>query len=208
MIRKILLMAYLGVVSSVGFAEVPEWPQFRGPNGSGIAVGAKPPVTFGPDQNVKWKVPVPSGASSPVVVGDKLFLTAFDEGKLFTIAYSTNNGRELWRAEAPAKTIEAYHKTEGSPAASSVATDGKTVVSYFGSCGVFAYDLTGKELWKYDLPIAKTAADFGTGVSPILVDGLVILQRDEMNEPKIIALNAADGRPKWETISEGLLRQQ
>jgi len=199
MIRHILLTSCLGFVSSVGFAGTPEWPQFRGPNGSGIAVGSNPPVTFGPEQNVKWKVPVPSGASSPVVVGDKLFLTAFDEGKLFTIAYSTINGRELWRAEAPARTIEAYHKTEGSPAASSVATDGKTVISYFGSCGIFAYGLTGKELWRYDLPTAKTAADFGTGVSPILIDGLVVLQRDEMNEPKIIALDAATGRPKWET---------
>ena len=199
MIRRILLTACLGFVTSAGFADISDWPQFRGPNGSGIAVGAKPPVSFGPAQNVKWKVPVPSGASSPVVVGDKLFLTAFDEGKLFTIAYSTKNGRELWRAEAPAKTIEAYHKTEGSPASSSVATDGKTVVSYFGSCGVFAYDLTGKQLWKYDLPMAKTAADFGTGVSPILVDGLVVLLRDEMNEPKIIALNVVNGRSKWET---------
>jgi outer membrane protein assembly factor BamB len=198
MFRTIILTACLGLVSCDCFADVAEWPQFRGPNGSGIAVGAKPPVAFGPEQNVKWKVPVPSGASSPVVVGDKLFLTAFDEGKLFTIAYSTNNGRELWRAESPAKSIEAYHRTEGSPASSSVATDGKTVVSYFGSCGLFAYDLTGKQLWKFDLPMAKTAADFGTGVSPILVDGIVVLLRDEMNEPKIIALDAANGRPKWE----------
>jgi len=199
MIRPILMTVALGFVSSVALAGNPDWPQFRGPNGSGVAVGARPPTTFGPDQNVKWKVPVPSGASSPVIVGDKLFLTAFDDGKLFTIGYSTANGRELWRAEAPAKTIEAYHKTEGSPAASSVATDGKIVVAYFGSCGIFVYDLTGKELWKYDLPVAKTAADFGTGVSPILVDGLIILQRDEMTEPKIIALDATTGRPKWET---------
>jgi outer membrane protein assembly factor BamB len=198
MIRRILLTTCLGFACSVGSAQVPEWPQFRGPNGSGIAAGSKPPVTFGPEKNVKWKVPAPAGASSPVIVGDKLFLTAFDEGKLFTIAYSIVSGQELWRAEAPAKTIEAYHKTEGSPAASSVATNGKTVVAYFGSCGIFAYDLTGKELWKYDLPVAKTAADFGTGVSPILVDGIVILQRDEMNEPKIIALDVASGRPKWE----------
>src|SRR5436190_285624 len=87
--------------------ECHDWPHFRGPNGSGIATDSKPPVTFGPDQNVKWKVPAPSGASSPVIVGDRLFLTAFDDGKLFTVAYSTINGRELWRAEAPAKTIEA-----------------------------------------------------------------------------------------------------
>lgn len=204
MIRSILLVACLGIVSSVCLAEVPEWPQFRGPNGSGLAADSKPPVTFGPDQNVKWKTPTPPGVSSPVIAGEKLFLTAFVEGKLFTIAYSTVNGRELWRAEAPFKTIESYHKTEGSPAASSVATDGKTVVAYFGSCGIFAYDLSGKELWKYELPPAKTAADFGTGVSPILVDGLVILQRDEMNEPKLIALEAQTGRPKWETRRQSL----
>lgn len=204
MIRSFLLAVCLGFVATVSYAGDPEWPQFRGPNGSGIADDSKPPVTFGPEQNVKWKVPVPSGASSPVIAGDKLFLTAFDGGKLFTLAYSTVNGRELWRAEAPAKTIEAYHKTEGSPAASSVATDGKTVVSYFGSCGIFAYDQSGKELWNYELPTAKTAADFGTGVSPILVDGLIVLQRDEMNEPKIIALNATTGRPKWETKRQSM----
>src|SRR5262245_57503593 len=100
MIRCILLTAWVGFASSAVFAEVPDWPQFRGPNGSGIAVGSNPPVTFGPEKNVKWKVPVPPGASSPVIVGDKLFLTAFDNGKLFTIAYTTTNGRELWRAEA------------------------------------------------------------------------------------------------------------
>lgn len=199
MIRPIQLASWLVCVSSICSAATPEWPQFRGPNGSGISADSKPPVKFGPDQNVKWKVPAPSGASSPVIVGEKLFLTAYDEGKLFTIAYSIVNGRELWRAEAPAQSIEAFHKTEGSPAASSVATDGKTVVSYFGSCGLYAYDLSGKQLWKHKLPTAKTAADFGTGVSPILVDGLVILQRDEMNEPKIIALDAANGKPKWET---------
>lgn len=204
MIRLVLLMACWGLVSCTGFAAAAEWPQFRGPNGSGIADGSKPPIRFGPTQNVKWKVPVPPGASSPVIAGDKIFVTAFDQGKLFTIAYSTLNGREVWRAEAAARTIEAYHKTEGSPAASSVATDGHIVVSYFGSCGVLAYDQSGKQLWKYELPMAKTAADFGTGVSPILADELVILLRDEMNEPKIIALVAATGKLKWETKRQSL----
>ena len=204
MFRPLLSVTCLSFLSCAAFAEVPEWPQFRGPNGSGIAVRSKPPVSFGPDQNVKWKVPVASGASSPVISGEKLFLTAFEDGKLSTIAYSITNGKELWRAEAPAKTIEAYHKTEGSPAASSVATDGKTVVTYFGSCGLFAYDTSGKELWKIQLPTAKIAADFGTGVSPILVNGLVVLLRDEMNEPKLMAIDAATGKPVWETKRQSL----
>src|SRR3954451_390914 len=79
------------------------WPQFRGPNGSGIAEDQKPPVDVGPEKNVKWKVAVPSGPSSPIVVGDKLVLTAFDDGKLYTIAYNRADGSEAWRAEAPFK---------------------------------------------------------------------------------------------------------
>src|SRR4051812_17673036 len=82
------------------------WPQFRGPAGSGVADDQKPPVEFGPDKNVKWKVPVASGLSSPIVVGDKLVLTAFDGGKLFTVAYNRGTGKEVWRAEASAQKIE------------------------------------------------------------------------------------------------------
>src|SRR5262245_1003957 len=105
------------------------WPQFRGPGGSGVAEDQQPPIEIGPDKNVKWKVPAPSGLSSPIVAGDKLAITAFDGGKLYTIAYDRADGKEAWRAEARAEKIEPYHKTESSPAASSPATDGKRIVS-------------------------------------------------------------------------------
>src|SRR5262249_32200018 len=137
------------------------WPRFRGPNGSGIAENAKPPVEFGPDKNLKWKAASPSGLSSPIIAGDELVITAFDGGKLYTIAYKLKDGKEAWRPEAPAKTLEPYHKTAGSPAASSPATDGKHIVSYFGSCGLLCYDLKGKELWEFEMPAAATPGDFG-----------------------------------------------
>ena len=174
------------------------WPQFRGPGASGIADAQHPPTEIGPDKNVKWKVDAPSGSSSPVIVGDMILLTAFDGGKLFTVAYSRADGHELWRAEAPATQIEAYQKTEGSPAASSCASDGQHVVSYFGSCGLFCYDLTGKELWRHELPTATTLGDFGSGVSPVIADGTVVLLRDEMKDPTILALDVATGNVKWE----------
>src|SRR5215218_1058385 len=80
-----------------------DWPQFRGPSGSGVADHQKPPVKFGAKDNLAWKVAVPPGASSPIVVGDKIILTAFEDGKLLTICYSRVDGKELWRADSKAK---------------------------------------------------------------------------------------------------------
>jgi outer membrane protein assembly factor BamB len=179
-------------------AEQPAWPQFRGPGASGVADGQKSPVEFGPEKNVKWKVPVPAGLSSPIIVGDKLVLTAFDNGKLFTIAYNRADGSEAWRKEAPAKEIEKFLKGEGSPAASTPATDGERIVSYFGSCGLFCYDLSGKELWKLEMPTAVLPGNFGSGTSPIIADGLVILVRDELQNSRILAVDAATGKVQWE----------
>lgn len=174
------------------------WPQFRGPDGSSVADDQNPPVEFGPEKNLKWKVSAPGGFSSPIVVADKLVITAFDDGKLYTIAYNRGDGKEAWRAQAPAGQIEAFHPTEGSPAASTPASDGQRIVSYFGSCGLFCYDLAGKELWKLELPMVRTAGDFGTGVSPVIADGLVVLVRDEISDPKLLAVDLATGRIRWE----------
>jgi outer membrane protein assembly factor BamB len=198
--KGLIALVAAGVFATVGLSADPPlaWPQFRGPGGSGVADGQKPPVEFGPDKNVKWKVPAPGGLSSPVVAGDKLVITAFEGGKLYTIAYDRADGKEAWRAEAPAKQIETYHKAEGSPAASTPATDGERIVAYFGSCGLFCYDLSGKLLWKFEMPPAGVAGDFGSGVSPILADGMVVLVRDQMKDPKILALDSATGSPKWE----------
>jgi outer membrane protein assembly factor BamB len=198
--KSLIATVSLAMFATVGLgADDPlVWPRFRGPNGSGVAEGQKPPVEIGPEKNVKWKVPVPSGISSPIIAGEILVITAFDDDKLFTIAYRRADGREAWRAEAPAEKIEGYHKVEGSPAASTPATDGKRIVSYFGSCGLFCYDLAGNEIWRHELPTAATAGDFGSGVSPILAAGTVVLVRDEPMGSQILALDAATGSPKWE----------
>ncbi|HVL13331.1 MAG TPA: PQQ-binding-like beta-propeller repeat protein [Gemmata sp.] len=174
-----------------------DWPQFRGPHGSGVADDQKPPVKFGAKENLAWKVEVPPGASSPIVVGDKVILTAFDDGKLFTICHSRTDGKELWRADAKAKKIEDFHPVEGSPAASTPASDGKHVVSYFGSCGLICYDLEGKEQWRFDLPTAETDGRFGTGTSPIIADGLVFLARDLAKDSAVYAVDLATGSQKW-----------
>jgi outer membrane protein assembly factor BamB len=189
----------LGLWATAGHAgEERAWPQFRGPAGSGIADSQKPPAEIGPTKNLKWKVPAPGGLSSPIIAGDKLVITAFEGGKLYTVAYDRANGKEAWRRPAPAKKIEGYFKKGGSPAASTPATDGERIFAFFGSCGVVCYDLSGKELWQFKMPTAVTAGNFGTGSSPIVAAGTVVVVRDELKGSKIVALDAATGEPKWQ----------
>jgi outer membrane protein assembly factor BamB len=197
------------VALCVAFAFVPSvrgeslaWPQFRGPGASGIAEDEKPPTELGPDKNVKWKVAVPSGLSSPIIVGDKLIITALDDGKLYTIAYRRSDGGEAWRSDAAAKELEPYLAEESSPAASTPATDGRHIVSYFGSCGLRCYDASGKELWKLEMPPAALFGGVGSGVSPVIAEGTVILLRDEANDPKIVAIDVATGNVHWEKKRE------
>jgi outer membrane protein assembly factor BamB len=201
--RALLTLVAVGIASGAA-ANPPAWPQFRGPGGRGVAPDdAKPPGRIGPDANVQWKIAVPSGFSSPVICEDRLFLTGFDRGKLLTIAYRLADGAELWRKEAPAARIEPFEKTSGGPAASTPATDGKRLVVYFGSYGLLCYDLGGKELWRHELPPGATLHGFGTGSSPVLVDGQVVLLRDLERDGRLVCLDLATGALRWDANRDG-----
>jgi outer membrane protein assembly factor BamB len=202
--RSLLPLLLVGLAPAVVTAEPPPWPQFRGPAGSGVAAeGSRPPTRIGPDRNVRWKAAVPPGTSSPVIVGDRLFLTGFEGGKLLTVAYRLADGMELWRQEAPASKIEPFAPGEGSPAASTPATDGERLVVYFGSYGLLCYDTAGKERWKYPLPAGQTAFGFGTGSSPVLADGRVVLLRDLERNGRLLCLDLATGARVWEANRDG-----
>jgi outer membrane protein assembly factor BamB len=196
-ILSLSILAWLA--AGLNLAAADHWPQFRGPNGSGVSETARPPTVFAPGTNQLWKVSVPSGASSPCVWGDRIFLTGFADGKLLTLCYARTDGKLLWQKAAPADQLEEFHSTEGSPAASTCATDGKTVVSYFGSCGLIAYDFDGKELWQHKLPVAETASGFGTGGSPVLIGGRVIVPRETPGAGSLLAVDLKTGRKAWET---------
>jgi len=180
------------------FAAEAWWPQFRGPNCSGVSETAHPPTTFGPGTNQLWKVAAPGGMSSPAVWGGRIFLTAFEAGKLEVHCYARKDGRQLWKRAVPAEKLEEFHSTEGSPAASSCATDGQRVVSYFGSFGLVCHDFAGKELWRHPLPLAETAGGFGTGSSPTLAGGLVLLNRDMLKSCSLLAVDLKTGKRAWE----------
>lgn len=172
---------------------------FRGPNAAGSVEGARPPVRISPDQGVKWKIAVPESPSSPVVWGDRIFLTTYSTNQLETRAYDRGTGALLWSRVAPAQKLEDYHDADGSPASSSCAADAEVVVSYFGSAGLFCYDHEGRELWRHALPVARTYGGFGSGTSPLLARDRVILNRDVMDEGSLIALDRKTGRKLWET---------
>src|SRR6476660_3989589 len=78
-----------------------DWPQFRGPNSSGLSDSTGLPLEFGPRKNVIWQTPLPKGYSSPVLTADRIFVTAADGGKLFTICLARADGKVLWRREVP-----------------------------------------------------------------------------------------------------------
>ena len=183
-------------LSSAAFA-AENWSQFRGPNGAGISETGTPPVSFGPDQNLHWKSPAPAGVSSPVVWGDRIFLTGVDDKQLLTLAYDAVSGRELWRQDAAAEKLESTHPFS-SPAASTPCTEGRLVFAYFNSFGVLAYDFNGAEVWRRPLPTLRT--QYGSASSPVIIGGKLIIQRDGgTTDSHLLALDPATGKTVWDS---------
>ncbi|WP_165920181.1 outer membrane protein assembly factor BamB family protein [Chthoniobacter flavus] len=195
-------LALIAAVAINAFAAGADWPQFRGPGGLGIGTG-QPAIEFGPEKNVVWKIDVPFGHSSPCIVGNKLFLTGFDGGKLVTLCFDRADGHELWRAVAPADKIEPMHRI-ASAASPTPCSDGERVYVYFGSAGLLAYDLQGKEVWHKPLPIPLV--EFGTGASPILADGKVVIVCDQDMGSYLLAVDAKTGQQAWRVERPGFLR--
>jgi outer membrane protein assembly factor BamB len=192
----VLLMARLAAQGAA--TATADWPRFRGPNGQGVAAeGARPPVEFGPNRNLAWKTDLPPGHSSPVVASGRVFLTAYDAGKLETICLDAAGGSVLWRRTAPTEKIEKVNSAH-SPAGPTPATDGRRVYVYFGSYGLLAYDLDGKELWKVPVPLPQNM--FGTATSPVLAGDNVVLVRDsDAGDSYALAVNCETGKQAWKT---------
>lgn len=173
------------------------WPQFRGPNCAGVSETGKPPIYFGAKSNMLWKTEIPEGVSSPCVMRERIFLTALDQGKLVTIGVDARTGKVLWKQAAPATRIESTHRM-GSPASATPASDGERVYSYFGSYGVIAYDLDGREQWRKPLDIGLVIN--GSGTSPALIKNRLIINGDQQDGKSfIIAIEPKSGKTLWQT---------
>ena len=172
------------------------WPQFRGPNASGVGTGS-PPVHFGPDRNVLWKVPVGAGLSSPIVWEDRVFLTEFDQAnkQFSTLCLERRTGKTLWRRTVTAEQIENVHELS-SPAGATPVTDGERVYVYFGSYGLLSYDLNGDLKWERRLPLPQNP--YGAVSSPIVAGDLLVLNH-QGKDAYLLAVSRGDGRTVWKT---------
>ena len=217
------LVASSAVVALGAQRQDANWPSWRGPHHTGVST-ATPPLTWSDTTNVRWKVAIPGrGHSTPVVWGDKIFLTtaiptteaaaaqapagrgagggtaAGQEHKFDVLAVDRASGKILWqRTATTAVPHEGYHRIYGSFASNLPATDGQRLYAFFGSRGLFAYDLDGKLLWSFDpkIQLAMHLA-FGEGTGVVVDAGRVYLQYDSNNEGAVIAVDAATGKEIW-----------
>lgn len=203
------------------------WPQWRGPLATGEAPSADPPVEWSETQNVRWKIAIPGdGSATPIVWGEHVFLTTAvpagtaDSGDgLFTrltrrfvgtespsqtlrytvLAIDRRTGAIAWeRVAREAAPHEGKHQT-GSWAAPSAVTDGEVLCAFFGSAGLFCFDMDGTPLWDRDIGDMEIRMGFGEGASPAIHGDTVVVNWDHQGESFILALDKRTGTERWRT---------
>ena len=232
MIRRTVLLVLCASSLMVVRLSAENWPQWRGPGGQGISSDAALPTDWQPDRNVAWKVALPSGYSSPIVWGNRLFVTAAVEGEVVpgakavehtmegkpwihpdsvaadrrhtfkVLALDTGTGKIVWEQTAYEGPVHDARHRRSSFAGPTAATDGRTVFAYFGPEGLYAYDFSGKLLWK-QVETFPTLG-LGTGTSPVVYRNLVIIQRDEDNGDRsaLVAYDTQTGKEVWRAKRE------
>jgi outer membrane protein assembly factor BamB len=194
------LPSVLLLVAAIAFGNpifAGDWLQWRGPLGTGQSDEKSVPLTWSKTENVKWKVPLDGpGNSSPIVVGQKVFIAhAPAKSSLRGIhCYDRNNGNLLWKHNIEYAEKETTHATNPYCSASPV-SDGQRVVAWYGSPGLYCYDLAGTVLWHKDLGTVEHIWGFGS--SPVIFDNLVILNFGPGVNAFVVALDKRTGNEVW-----------
>lgn len=187
------------VILHSSFCAAADWPQFRGPNASAVSTETAVP---GPKVAIDWSVDLPGrGLSSPIVVGDKVFITCSsgtDQSNLHVFCFSAADGKKLWERvmKATGRTM-AHNKT--SVAAPTPCSDGERVFALYSSNDLFAFDLAGHLLWlrglTYDYSNASNS--LGMSSSPVVVGDTLVVQSENDSESIAVGIDVATGKNRW-----------
>ena len=194
--RSLCLCGLLcALLSSAALGE--NWPAWRGPHGDGRCDETRLPLRWGTNQNVRWRVPLPErGNSTPIVWGDRVLVTqASEKGRQRTLlCFDRGTGKVLWTRGSTVENPEPTHDTNPQCGSSPV-TDGERVVAWFGSAGLYCYDLTGNELWHRDLGPQRHI--WGNASSPVLHAGFCFLNFGPGEPSFLLAVDAKTGKDVW-----------
>jgi outer membrane protein assembly factor BamB len=185
-----------------------DWRQFRGPAGQAIGQSQGLPTTWSIDQNIAWKTPLPGpGGSSPVVLGDRIYLTCYsgyavpgsaggDVSALqrHVICLQRADGKILWKKDLPAVQPEQAKVRDHGYASSTPLVEADRLYVFLGKSGVFAFNLDGKEIWHAD--VGSKTHGWGSASSPVIYQGLVILNA-AVESDSLVALDKQTGKEVW-----------
>ncbi|HEX4951458.1 MAG TPA: PQQ-binding-like beta-propeller repeat protein [Blastocatellia bacterium] len=222
--KTLILLALVVTTASAQNGSSLHWPQWRGPDFNGMARGDAP-TKWSDTENIKWKAAIPGrGFSTPVVWGDRIFVTtavptgktgnvsgearhpnggagANQEHQFLVMCLDKKTGKTVWQKIAKT-TIphEGYHRMYGSFASNAPTTDGQYLYVFFGSRGVFCYDLDGKLIWEKDLGVKlQMRNEFGEGTAAVVHGDTLILNCDQETDSFIVALDKRSGKQLWRT---------
>jgi outer membrane protein assembly factor BamB len=201
MFRSVITLLCSVLLAGIVAAE--NWPGWRGADGQGHCAEKNLPLKWSATENVKWKVPLPdSGNSTPVIWGDRIFLTqATQAGKVRSLlSLNRADGKQLWKIDVSYPDKEQTHGTNPYCSASP-ATDGERVVVSHGSAGMFCYDFAGKELWKVN--VGKLDHIWGNASSPVLYGDLAVLWCGPGPRQFLLAVDKKTGKEVWKHDEPG-----
>lgn len=193
-------LALYPLSANAGQAPEQNWPRWRGPEGTGHSTEKGLPVQWAP-ADVAWTTALKgSGQSSPIIWGDRIFLTsALDNGKKrLTFCIDRRNGKQLWEHVSWTGMPEPTHKLNGWASPSCV-TDGERVYAYFGKAGLHCYTVAGKHLWSRQLGEFLSKTKRGVAASPVLAGKLVIVNGDSESDPYLFGIDKLSGETVWKT---------
>lgn len=180
------------------FVTAADWPQFRGPQGNGVAASGDFPTVWDASRNVRWSVDLPRpGNGSAIAVGDKVFVCSAEDPKGLRrslICLNADDGKQLWTKTVTLEKEMPTHKTNPY-AGSTPACDGKHVIAWHATAGLHAYDMQGEKLWSRDL--GEFRHMWGYGSSPIIVGDRVILNSGPGEEVFVAAFDLETGETIW-----------